>query len=559
MRAAAAALLLALCGCWGRVGGGASAPKPVQLPNPYGFVLEERAAESGITFRHTTGSRLPLTIVETMGSGCALVDLDGDGNVDALLLNSGQNARAAKQIPGSRLYRNLGGGKFADVTSQSGLVIDFYAMGCCVGDYDNDGVLDLFVTGFGRNALFRGLGGMRFADVTQAAGILQRPGAWGMSCCFTDVNRDGLLDLYVANYVRYDEKIPFCTTNNVPHGCTPSQYPTQNNELYINLGGGRFAERAVELGAADKDGAGLGLVVTDFDNDGWPDIFVANDGTPNALLMNNRGRFVNLGHQSSVAFAENGDMRAGMGTDAADVDGDGLMDIVITNFQHEPNSLYRNEGRRMFHEISFPSGVGRAAIGRNGFGVVFADFDGDGQQDLYVGNGHVYDNVAKFDDGATFEQLDQLLLHRQGARFEVADPKTGVMPDRASVTRSVAVGDVNNDGAPDVLINSVDRAARLLINRPKSAVPWIAFRLRGTKSNRAAIGARVEVSVGGALQMKEVRSGCSYLSQSDLRPLFRFGGGVSAGQLKVRIRWPSGGVQEVQVAGLNRVQDVTER
>jgi hypothetical protein len=301
--------LFLLTGC-------ASSPKqdvlalpPRSSPGPIRLI--EVAASKGITFRHSCGSRSPLGIVETLGGGCAFLDIDGDGLLDIFLVSSGDDFTKPRQSSGSRLYRNTGKGVFVDETADSGIVVDGYAMGCCAGDYDNDGNVDLFVTGFGRNWLFHGLGHGKFKDVTVEAGILRRPGAWGMGCAFVDVNRDGLLDLYVANYVRYDQKIPFCETGGVKHGCTPNQYPTQANELYINKGG-KFVEQAVELGAENRTGAGLGVVTCDFDNDGWPDIFVANDGTPNALLHNQKGHFTDVGQSSGVAYSEDGVMRAGM-------------------------------------------------------------------------------------------------------------------------------------------------------------------------------------------------------------------------------------------------------
>lgn len=517
---------------------------PVGISSPPGFELVEVAAQRGLNFQHTYGTREPMTIVDTMGSGCAFFDFDADGWLDVFMVNAGQDFMQPVQKPGSKLFRNLGNGNFEDVTERSQIVIDGYAMGCCIGDYDNDGRDDLFVSGYGRNWLFRNLGGGVFRDVTRAAGIPQRPGAWGMGCAFVDVNRDGRLDLYVANYILYDPQIPLCMSANVMHGCTPNQYKTQRNELYINLGGGRFADRTRELGAEDPDGAGLGMVAFDYDNDGWPDIFVANDGTPNALLHNRNGRFENIGQSSGVAFGESGIMRAGMGTDAADYNGDGRMDLTVTNFQHEPNSLYRNLGGGLFQDASFEDGTGAPCLGFLAFGVTFADLNGDGRPDLYVGNGHVYDNVHLFDDTATFEQRDQVFLN-VGGRFQELLPESKAFPTKPSVARGVAAGDFNNDGATDILINSVNRPVRLLENRRSVPVHWIGLKLIGTKSNRSAIGARVELRGPGGVQVREVRSGGSYLSQGDLRILFNIGSVASPEGLSLQIRWPSGKTQSL--------------
>ena len=548
------AAIVILSGCHRPPLPASSAAVRSAVPPP--LKLVEVASERGIRFQHSHGSNFPLTIVEALGSGCALFDFDGDGRLDVFLVSAGQDFRKAVQEPGSRLYRNTGPG-FEDVTSQSGIHIDGYAMGCCAGDYDSDGRTDLFVTGFGRNWLYRNLGSGRFMDVTNSAGILRRAKAWGMGCAFLDFNRDGRLDLYVANYVKYDSGMPLCETGGVKHGCTPNQYATQPNELYVNQGNGKFVEKAAALGAEDKSGAGLGVVVCDFDNDGWPDIFVANDGTPNALLHNEQGRFRDLAQPSGVAYSEDGAMRAGMGTDAGDIDGDGLFDLTITNFQHEPNALYRNAGKMLFEEVTYPSGIGTPTLNRLAFGTTFADLDRDGLQDLYVGNGHVFDNVRLFDDTATYEQVDQVFRGLQDGRFEEVQPSSGAFPTTASVTRSLACGDFNNDGAIDLLINSLGKPARLLENRTAPRGSWIGLKLQGRNSNRDAIGARVELRDNGRLQVREVRSGGSYLGQSDFRVLFNLLSDSPAG-LKLRIRWPDGRFQDLKTPALNRYVTVVE-
>lgn len=532
-----------------------AAPAPAGEPP---FRLVEVAAERGVLFRHSCGERRPLTIVDTMGGGCAFFDFDGDGRQDIFLVSSGQDFHKPRQIPGSKLFRNLGGGRFEDVTAHSGLVIDGYATGCCAGDYDNDGHEDLFVSGFGRNWLFHNRGDGTFQEVAASAGLLRRPGAWGIGCAFADVNRDGLLDLYVGNYVRFEPSIPLCRTANILHGCTPNQYTTQKNELYINLGSGRFAERAAELGAANPEGASLGIAVSDFDNDGWPDIFIANDGTPNALLHNLKGRFKDVAQAAGVAYGEDGVMRAGMGTDVGDIDGDGRFDILVANWQTEPTSVFRNTGRLSFSDESFPSGVGTLSLNHLKFGICLADLDGDGRLDIYQGNGHVFDNVEQFNDIDKFEQVDQVFMNMGGGRFREQPAASGAFPAIPSVTRSVAGGDFNDDGAADILINSLDRPVRLLENHHSRPVRWLGFKLVGTRSNRSAIGARVEVDTPAGRQFREVRSGGSYIGQSDLRPLFGLGELVSPEQVKVRVRWPSGAKQQVRPAALDRYQTVEE-
>ncbi|MFM7321630.1 MAG: CRTAC1 family protein [Armatimonadota bacterium] len=518
----------------------------------------DEAKERGIDFVHHASDAKPLTIVETMGSAAVVLDFDGDGWQDILLVNAGQDFRAAKQQPASKLYRNTGDAKFVDVTAGSGLTIDGFATGACAGDYDNDGHVDIAVTGFHRSWLFRNRGGGKFEEVGRRAGLRSGPDAWGMGCAFLDVNRDGKLDLYIANYVRYDPAIPYCTTANVKHGCTPNQYHTQSNELYVNRGDGTFVDRTQALGAADPDGAGLGVVACDLDNDGWMDIFVANDGTPNGLLHNRGGRFDAVGQQAGVAFGDDGTMRAGMGTDAGDFDGDGLFDLSITNFQNEVTAVYRNEGAMMFAEVSSPTGVGAASMNHLKFGVAWVDLDLDGRIDLYQGNGHVHDNIREFNDTDTFEQVDQVYRNLGGGRFAEVLPATGAFPANSSVTRAVASGDFDNDGRSDLVINSLNRPARLLMNRTPSKGHWIGLRLKGTKGNASAVGARVEATIGGELQVREVRSGSGYLGQNDFRVLFRVPAGADAAKARIVVRWPDGRSSTPKGFAIDQYSEIAE-
>jgi hypothetical protein len=292
------------------------------------------------------------------------------------------------------------------------------------------------------------------------------------------------------------------------------------------------------------------------------DILVANDGTPNALLHNQRGRFHNIGDQSGVAYAEAGSMRAGMGCDAADYDGDGLFDLAITNFQHEPNSLYRNQGeiggKLLFEETTYPSGFGGPSVMRLAFGINFLDVDGDGRQDVYVGNGHVYDNVHEFDDTATFEQQDLLFVNQGKGQLVEVPPSTSALPTLTSVTRGLTVGDFNNDGSPDVLLNSVNRPARLYQNNAQQPVHWLGLTLEGVGGNRGAIGARVELRSPEGLQVRELRSGGSYLSQSDQRVLFRLGKLADPSKISVKVRWPQGKTVVVPITKLDQYLPVKE-
>jgi hypothetical protein len=548
------------------------------------------AASTGLTFRHIHGRRRPLTIVETMGSGGAFLDYDQDGWLDIFLVQSGEEFQRPRQESRSRLFRNTGGlgaqpgsRRFEDVTERARIHLDGYGMGCCAGDYDNDGDTDLYVTNYGRsNVLLRNNGDGTFTDVTREAGVGGAKELWSTSCAFADFNGDGWLDLYVCNYVRYDPQLPYCSYGRVRGGCPPNVYAPQRDLLFLNNGGaaaqgrGRsctFTERAKEAGVDNPRGAGLGVVCADFDGDGRIDLFVANDKTPNALLRNLGGtaakpwscRFADISLTAGVGYSESGSVQAGMGTDAGDVDGDGRLDLVVTNFQYEPNSIYHNLGANRFTDVAFAWGLGGPSLLKLGFGVAFLDYDLDGDEDLYVGNGHVFDNVQEFDTGARYEQQDQLFeggsrfgRHVKRDRFVEVSAAAGPAFAAATVTRGVAVGDFNNNGTPDVLCNDSGGPVRLLKNEPRHRRHWIGLALRGMLSNRSAIGTRVEVRTPDGLQAKEVRSGSSYLSQSDLRLLFGLGSISDAGSVKVEIRWPSGRRQILPLTVVDRYVQVVE-
>jgi hypothetical protein len=518
------------------------------------------AASVGLNFKHVYGSRRPLTIVETMGSGCAFFDYDNDGWLDVFLVQSGEDFNEPRQKSRSRLFHNKGDGTFEDVTEKAGIVLDGYGMGCCAGDYDNDGFTDLYVTNYGRtNTLLHNNGDGTFSDVTARAACSSAFGRWSTSCAFADFNADGWLDLYVANYVKYNPRIPYCQYGKIKGGCTPNEYQAQRNLFFVNNRNGTFTERAKEAGVEDSKGAGLGVVCADFDNDGKIDIYLANDGTPNTLFRNvGNGRFEDVTLTAGVGYSENGTMQAGMGTDAADFDGDGLFDIVVTNFQHESNALYHNLGNLRFTDAIFAVGMGQASLLKLGFGVKFFDYDLDGDEDLYVGNGHVFDNVEEFDTTATYKQPDQLFENVKRDHFVEISAASGSAFKAATVTRGVAIGDFDNNGTPDVLCNDSGGHVRLLKNQPRHKHHWLGLSLRGTVSNRSAIGARVEVRTPNGWQVKEVRSGSSYLSQSDLRLLFGLGDISDPAKVAVKIRWTRGKWQVVKLAEVDKYVTVTE-
>lgn len=524
-------------------------PAPVLTEPLFVAVPPER---SGVTFRHDHGGSGRKYIVETMGSGVALIDYDHDGDLDLYLVNGAA-------LPGSppssasahnALFRNDGNWRFTDVSVESGAGVQSYGMGVVVGDADNDGWADLYITSFGRDRLLRNEHG-RFVDVTDAAGLGQK--SWGTSGAFADVDRDGDLDLYVANYLEYsiDSNI---ACGDVSKGllayCGPERYRGAPDVFYLNRGDGTFTDATASAGLNDapgeEPGKGLGVVFLDADGDGDADLFVANDKTMNRLWRNRGdGHFEDVSVASGTAFGESGQLHAGMGADAGDVDGDGRQDLVVTNFQFEPNALYRNLGDCLFVDASYESGLGLASQRYLGFGVGLQDFNGDGAIDVFVADGHVFDTIEETMQGVYYAQEAQLFLGDGHGKFALADARqAGPFFAERHVGRGAAFGDLDGDGDLDIVMTTSNGVVQLLENRLAQSRSWLSVRCAGKRSNSEGIGAQVEVRAGGRTQIREVRRGSSYLSSSS--ELVHFGLGDSTTVESLTVRWPSGVVDVIR-------------
>ncbi len=500
------------------------------------FTDVTRAA--GIDFRHNAGKAGKKWLPETMGSGCAFTDLDGDGRPEILLVNSRDwSARGRKST--AALYRNSGEGKFINVTASSGLAFEQYGMGVAVGDYDNDGRPDLYLTALEGDRLMRNEGGLRFRDVTKQAGVVNA--SFGTSAAWLDYDRDGRLDLFVANYVEWSrEKDLFCSLDGVAKSyCTPESYRGVSNRLFRNLGGGRFEDATAKSRLLDASSKSLGVAVLDLDSDGWPDLFVANDTQPNKLYRNLRnGTFRDEGVAAGVAFGEDGVARGAMGADAGDFDRSGRPHLLVGNFSNQMLGLYRNEGNGLFVDEAPRSLVGRASLLCLTFGVFFFDFDLDGWLDIFAANGHIEEEIGRVQPKIRFAQAPLLLRNRGNGRFE--DLSRAMGPDFAKpvVGRGAAYADFDGDGDLDILQAVNHGPARLLRNDlPPKSGHWIRLRLEGTKSNRSAIGAVARLTAPAGRQWAAVKSGSSYCSQSQLDLTFGLG---SDHAVEVEIDWPSG-------------------
>ncbi|MGI8785704.1 MAG: CRTAC1 family protein [Acidobacteriota bacterium] len=507
--------------------------------------------QAGIDFVHHSSSDKRY-IVESMGGGVALWDYDGDGWLDIYLLNSNtvDGVLANRPSPSAGLYRNKKNGTFEEVAARAGLANPGWAMGVSVADYDDNGHDDLYVTCFGPNRLYRNRGDGTFEDVTTKAGVgdprFSTGSAWG------DYDRDGDLDLFVANYVAFDlNRLPLfgqgprCQYRGVPVQCGPRGLEGSGDTLYRNNGDGTFTDVSVAAGVDDRIGYyGLGVVWTDLDNDGWLDLFVANDVTPNYAYRNQRdGTFSEQGLALGLAVSEDGVEQASMGVSVGDYDRDGLLDLIVTNFSDEYNTLYRRSPDGSFTDVSRKTRTAEASIPYVGWGVRFSDLDNDGWLDLFVANGHVYPQIEGAYPGGHYRQRKLLYRNLGDGTFSETAAMAGeaLMHPRAS--RGAAFGDIDHDGDIDIVVNNLDGPAQLLRNEAGSKIRhWIELSLVGTKSNRNAIGARVELTASGRKQVDEVRAGDSYLSSSDRRLHFGLAGATSVD--RVIVRWPSVVVEE---------------
>jgi len=548
IKAALALLIAALLGF--RLVGVAQQEMPVRFINI--------APEAKIGFKHENGATPQTYMPETMGGGSIIFDYNNDGWPDIFFVNGGsfvdrQKAAGARH----RLYRNNKDGTFTDVTSSAGIGVSGFGMGACSADYDNDGWPDLYITSVGTNKLYHNNGNGTFTDVTEKAGVGSQ--LWSSSCAFGDIDNDGYVDLFVTNYVDFSvSNNKYCVySGDARVYCHPNVYNGQPDVLYRNNGDGTFTDVSRQAGIYRTDGKGLGVVFGDYDNDGWADIFVANDSTPNFLFHNKgKGVFEEVALVAGVAVGSDGQALAGMGTDMGDIDADGLLDIFVTNLDRQTHSLYRNLGKGLFANVTFESGVGEATLPFVGFGAVFFDFDNDTDLDLAIANGDVIDNVSLFRDSTSYEQRNLLLQNDGTGKFRDVGPASGPGFALKKPSRSLSAGDIDNDGDLDLLIGNVGQAPDLLRNDGGNHNNSLLIRTVGSKSNRDGIGARLKLMVDGKVLIREVKAGSSYLSQSDLR--LHFGMGRAARAQRLEIRWPSGAVDVLQDVEANQILVFTE-
>ena len=522
---------------------------------PPAVQLTDITAAAGIRFTHNSGRAGKKFLPETLGAGAAFLDADGDGWADIYLVNGKDWAPRGRRTLGA-LYRNTGKGTFTNITTGSGLDVEMFGMGAAVGDVDNDGRDDLYVTALEGDHLFHNDGNGKFRDVTKAWGITNA--GFGTSAAFLDYDKDGKLDLFVANYVQWTQKGDlWCSLDGSTKSyCTPESYKGMASRLYHNVGG-RFEDASQRAGVADPSSKSLGVTVFDYDADGWPDIFVANDTQPNKLYRNNRnGTFSEMGMLAGVAYSEDGVARGAMGADTSDYDRSGRPHLLVGNFSNQMLGLYHNEGKGLFVDEAPKSTVGRASLLSLAFGVLFFDYDLDGYPDILAANGHIEEEIGRVQPKVQFRQ-PPLLFHNQGKRtFENASGAVGAAFTRPIVARGAATADIDHDGDLDVLLTTNHGPAYLYRNDGGNRNRFIAIRTRGVRSNRDGIGAIVRVESAGGKQWSMVRSGSSYASQSDLTQVF--GLGADATVTAVEVEWPSGAKDRVTGVPANQFVTIEE-
>ena len=508
-------------------------------------LFSDFGATAGIANVSTNGSvGYKDFLFETSGNGVAIFDFDGDGRNDVLIANG--TTQGARQHPRPQLYRNLGGGRFRDVAGELWPAGAGWGQGVCAADYNNDGRIDVFMAHYGVNRLYRNAP-TGFVDVTAAAGLPVSGWRWGAACAFLDYDRDGRLDLFVSNYVEIDPRqppkrgsTPDCIWKGIPVACGPKGLPMARNVLYRQRSDGRFEDVSLKAGILTPGPRyGLGVVAADFNNDGWPDLYVACDQTPSLLYQNERnGTFLERGLEAGVATNNDGRMQAGMGVAVADFDGNGFLDIAKTNFSGDLPSLYLNEDGVFFRDTAQQAGLGRHQL--LGWGAAFLDVDEDGQPDLIMANGHVYPEVEKAELGDRYRQPTLLYRNLGNGRFADWTAAGGPALAKPKASRGLALGDLDGDGRPEVVITNLDGPPSVLRNQgPRGH--WLRITLEGTHSNRSAIGARVTVEAGDRVQLADLTSGNSYLSQHELA--LNFGLGAAKRVTRVTVRWPNGRIE----------------
>ncbi len=540
-------------------------PADSSHPGPAWFV--NVAPKAGLTVLNVNGDAATKKyIIETTGSGVAILDYDRDGWPDILLLNGKtiEGEPAPEAHPTSHLYRNNHDGTFKDVTASSGLTATGWAQGVCVGDYDNDGYDDLYITYYGKNRLYHNERNGTFKEVAGPSGVAGTGGAWGTGCAFVDYNRDGKLDLMVANYAQIDLKtLPkpgeglTCIWKGTPVMCGPRGLPFTTNILYRNLDGKKFEDVSNASGIATTNGHYCFSVSTlDYNRDGWPDIYVACDSTPSILYRNNKdGTFTDVAPDAAAAYDEDGREQAGMGSTVGDYDGDGWPDIFKTNFSDDTSSLYRNN-----RDGTFTAAISEAGLGLNtqylGWGTMFVDTDNSGRPDILIANGHVYPQVDYAHLGSSYREPRLLYRNLVNGRFKDISKDSGPGLTEPAASRGLATADLWNDGRISAVVNNIDSKPMLLVNLAPNSNHWLGVITQGMRSNRDGIGARVTVIAGAQKWVQEVRSGSSYISSSDLR--LHFGLGSVAAIDRIEVLWPSGTEESFTANGVDRFVTLVE-
>jgi enediyne biosynthesis protein E4 len=532
-------------------------PSPT-LPRPSGPIeFTDITSEAGIRFKHNSGAFGKKYLPETIGAGGAFIDYDNDGWQDILFINSMDWPENKKRKSFSALYHNNKDGTFTDVTAQAGLAVEMYGIGVAVADYDNDGNDDIYITCVGPNRLFRNLGGGKFADVTAKAGVGD-PG-FSTSAAWFDYDNDGKLDLFVGNYVEWTVQTDqLCTLDGKNKSyCTPQSYKGQSASLFHNRGNGTFENVTARAGLNDPAGKTLGIALLDYDDDGWMDLFVANDTEPNKLYRNNRnGTFTDNAVIAGVAFSESGTARAGMGVDAADYDGSGKPSVVIGNFTNESIALYHNDGTGLFTDEAPASGIGKMSAQSLTFACFFFDYDLDGMLDVFAANGHVSDDISVVQPTVKYAQPPHLFRNRGKKKFEEVTSKLGRALNRAIVGRGAAYGDFDNDGDLDLLVTTNNGPARLFRNDNANQNDLLRVKTVGARANRDGVGAKVVVKASkGRTLSGMVRTGSSYCSQSELPLTFGLGKPEEGVTLTIEITWPGG--QKDTISNIKPNQFVT--
>ncbi len=545
---------------WLALAAGAAVGTCAPVPNP-SVRFVNVAAAAGIRFRHDNAATSEKFLVETMGSGCAWIDYDQNGLMDLYLVNGAATAAYQPKVPlRSALYRNNGDGTFTDVTEKAGVAAEgLFGMGVAVGDYDNDGFPDLLVLGYGRSILYHNNGDGTFTDVTSHAGVANA-GRWASSAAWFDYDRDGHLDLVIANYVDWTPQRNFYCGSQGPglrSYCHPDDYPAQAPTLFHNNGHGTFTNVTEASGLASKLSNGLGVVTFDYDNDGWDDIFIANDSMPNSLFHNKGdGTFEERAYDASVAVGGDGAPEAGMGVDAADTTGDGRLDLIVTHLDLQLARLYKNLGDGTFDDATYRSKLSYDTFRLSGFGTRFLDYDNDGWRDLFIANGHVLDNIDRYHPGTRYAEPKLMFRNLGNGCFQNVSSQLGGDFLVPSVSRGVAVGDFDNDGDLDILVSNNGGAPQLFRNDGGNANHWLQIFLIGTRSNRDGTGARITVWAGDLKLYDQKKGGMSYQSAQD--PRLHFGLGSRKTVDAIEVRWPSGEVTRLKDVAADQVVCIKE-